>query len=415
MIRKIVLTALFALGAAWIPANASADEALPVESSLTTEPAAVTWPSSSDFQYRLSVRSGPEGADFRFHFPVRPWGPADVSGTPFTSGKVTLEGPGDLKLESALVADPSPISCYRGAFGSSLNFYRLSLEPNSQTVVTMPSRLIAAPVSEMDSKVEAVISGNGSATTLEAPLEINGKIGVRIIGGAVGGNRFSQLNRRAGRPFRIAGRTVPVLKNRAISFRAEPRLWSGNGTPPESRALTTVRTDSDGRFRTDPLRLGKEASWVLTSRLSEPGSFDDSASCNGTVHIEPRLVRARVALLDGKTFISGSIRGSGLKPKKIELSFFRGKVYDENFKVVDKNGPIMGLDAGCNKIGGGYKVRSGRLRWIGPITGTTMACPDDRTGWISKRLTKGVKAELEGQNLILRGKRGFRIVLKPRR
>lgn len=416
MIRKIFLSALVALGVALLPATvaSAADPVLPVESSLTTEPAAVTWPSATGFSYRLAVRSGPEGADFRFHFPIRAWGPADVSGTPFTSGNVTLEGPGDLKLESAMVADPSPISCYRGGFGSSLNFYRLSLEPNSQTVVTMPSRLTAAPVSGMDQRVEAALSGTGSAITLDAPLAINGPIGVRIIGKAAGSNEHSILTRRAGRTFRVVGQTVPAMKNRAISLRAEPRFWNGSGTPPESRVLTTVRTDAEGRFRTASLRLDKQASWVLTSRLVKPGSFDDSSSCNGTVIIEPRLVPATVSRLDGKKFVSTSIKGPGAEPKKIALSFFRGKIYDENFKVIDKNGPIMGLDAGCNGMGGGYEVRKGRLRWIGPVTGTAMACPDDRTGWISSRLTKGIAAKLEGRNLILKGRHGVRIVLKPR-
>ncbi|HTU16256.1 MAG TPA: META domain-containing protein [Solirubrobacterales bacterium] len=417
MIRKIFsIVSLAVVGVLPLAATASADDpVLPVESSLRAEPDGVTWPSASEFTYRMTVLSGPDGADFSFHFPHRPWGPADVGGTPFSTGNAVLEGPGELKIESALVADPSPTSCFRGGFGSTLNFYRLTMEPNSQTTVTMPSRLLAAPVAGMDKSIEAVIGGMGSAPSavLKAPIAIGGTQGVRIVSRFVGANRHSQITRRPGEAFRITGRTVPALKNRMLSFRAEPRFWSATGGPPRNRVLTTVKTDAEGRFRTVALRLSKTASWVLTSRLVKPGSFDPSASCNGTVEIGRKTERATVRTLDGRDFVSTSVKGPGAKPRKIELSFFRGTTYDENMKVISRNGPIMILNAGCNKVGGGYEVRRGRLRWIGPVASTAMGCSDDRTGWISSRLMKGLTARFVGETLLLTGKRGIRIRLKP--
>ncbi|MGK2955977.1 MAG: hypothetical protein ACSLFI_09955 [Solirubrobacterales bacterium] len=103
-----------------------------------------------------------------------------------------------------------------------------------------------------------------------------------------------------------------------------------------------------------------------------------------------------------------------MKPKRIKLSFFRGVVYDENWEIVDPNGPIMAAQPGCNFMSAGYQVLNGRLRWTPPVVSTLVGCTPDRDLWLALRLSGGMKAFMEGNALLLQGKRGVHIRLKPR-
>lgn len=126
------------------------------------------------------------------------------------------------------------------------------------------------------------------------------------------------------------------------------------------------------------------------------------------------MLPATVEDLDGYNFVSTSIKGPGMKPGKIRLSFWRGTVYGENGETIDPRGPIMVFYAGCNYIGGGYGVRNGRLRWTSSIDTTLVGCEPNRDFWLATRLRGGIKAFMNGKTLLLQGKRGVRIKLKPR-
>lgn len=385
----------------------------PASPSLTVSPAFVTWPTAPGFEYRLSVASGPDGGDFSIRFPYASWGPADIGGTPFESSEAVLDGPGTLAVESMVVADPSPTSCYRGGFGSPEWAYRLTLPPNSQTVVRMSSKLLAPPVHGMDGTVTAEISrsfGPGPSV-LTAGIGISGPVDPRIVGKVRGSSPDRPTVLRPAEDFRITGRTEPVLKNRLLEFHAEPRSGSF-GSPGSPIQLAKVKTNESGRFRTPPIALRKPGTWVLTSRVG--GATEISFSCNGAVEVGRKAERATVRNLDGRQFVSTSVAGPGEKPDKVKLAFIRGTVYGDDMEVVSDNGPIMVAHPGCNIMGAGYQVRKGRLRWIQPATQTLVGCPGDRDGWMSSRLRVGMKVAYAGETLVLKGKRGALVRLKPR-
>ncbi len=126
--------------------------------------------------------------------------------------------------------------------------------------------------------------------------------------------------------------------------------------------------------------------------------------------------RATVGLLDGKQFVSTSVKGPGKVPAKVKLAFNRGAIYGEDgVTVIKENGPVLVANAGCNTMAAPY-VGKKRLRWTQPAQGTAMGCPNEFDRWISSRLKKGFVASVAGRTLTLRipaakGKRGVVIRL----
>ncbi|HXF37603.1 MAG TPA: META domain-containing protein [Actinomycetota bacterium] len=111
--------------------------------------------------------------------------------------------------------------------------------------------------------------------------------------------------------------------------------------------------------------------------------------------------------LDGRSFVSTHVHERGqerpLVPgTRIELSFADGR---------------LSVQAGCNHLGAGYRVRDGRLRLVGGVSTTEMGCDAGRHAqdeWLSVFLGRSPWLELEGPRLTLSGG-GTRIRLLDRR
>ena len=371
---------------------------LPAEAGLSAS-APVSWPDQKDFEYRLSLTAGDHGADFNFEFQYSDWGLSGVSGTPFSIGEAALEGPGSLTTVSTSVADPVPTACWRGGFGSVFNTYNLKLDPNQETVVTVPATLLAPRLAGMKPEIGAVLSaGDGEPQELTAPVTITGEAGIRIIA-KVAGATGSVAALAPGLPFRLVGRTVPTVKNRLIRLRVEPRIWEfGRLSPaPVAHRIAVVRTDGNGRFRSQPVTLGREAQWVLTSRLLNAGEFDNRPNCNGT--LDSAGSAPTTGELIGRSYRSVAVRGTKLK-KPLKISFATGPTMrrDENGKQIE--GPLLLAYVDCNGMGGEYKVRDGRLTWFS-VYSTAMYCPGSKDGWLLGLLGRGARARTNGSLLTL--------------
>ncbi len=119
---------------------------------------------------------------------------------------------------------------------------------------------------------------------------------------------------------------------------------------------------------------------------------------------------ATMESLDGKSFRSTLIKGRKVKRDNMTLDFTTGPLPQHDDQDRQAQGPLMLASIGCNSMGGEYAVRQGRLRWVGETYSTAMMCFPFHDGWLSRLLTKGVKARIAGPVLTLtRGKN--RIVL----
>ena len=107
------------------------------------------------------------------------------------------------------------------------------------------------------------------------------------------------------------------------------------------------------------------------------------------------------ASLEGRTFISTSVTGRDLVPgTTIRLAFKDGR---------------LGVNAGCNQIGGAYSVTEGRLQ-LGSMMSTEMGCDQalmTQDGWVSSFLG-GATVALAGDSLTL-GNGGVTMNLSDRR
>lgn len=257
---------------------------LPVETSLSTVPASVSWPGSPDFEYRVDLTAGPGGAEFIFTVPAPSWGFTGVYGTPFSYGQPKLDGPGTLEPDFAVVADPAPWACWRGGFSGSQFWYRVNLGPGQKTTIVVPGSLAAAPLAGMTTETDFRIENVDDPVLIPAGLEVGGKQGVRIRTVVAGEDPRLPADRNPGRRFRLRGFTRPALADRKIRFRAEPVL-SDLKKPLKPKRLVTVRTNRKGNFRTKPLRLHGEAIWKVTSKLVRPGRFARERNCGPVLRV----------------------------------------------------------------------------------------------------------------------------------
>lgn len=151
-------------------------------------------------------------------------------------------------------------------------------------------------------------------------------------------------------------------------------------------------------------------------KIRQVGNRIVLASRGGRVKIvlvpDIKLRPATMESLDGKSFRSILIRSPRkLKRNIMRLSFTTGPLprHEKDGKQVD--GPLMLGSVGCNSMGGEYRVRDGRLRWIGDVYSTLMMCRPFHDRWLDRLLTKGVQARIAGPILTLtRGK--VRVVLR---
>ena len=126
----------------------------------------------------------------------------------------------------------------------------------------------------------------------------------------------------------------------------------------------------------------------------DTSSGDTSTDTSGdstttaTVLVPGATTRAE---LKGRTFISQSVDGHKLvKGSEIRLSFTRKRI---------------GIDAGCNSMGGGYKLKEGVLK-TGGLAMTEMACQNKlmrQDTWIADFLGAGAVTALDGDQLVLTG------------
>jgi heat shock protein HslJ len=106
--------------------------------------------------------------------------------------------------------------------------------------------------------------------------------------------------------------------------------------------------------------------------------------------------------LEDRTFLSTNVEGRILVPgTTVRLTFERGQV---------------GINAGCNSMGGSYAIDGGRLI-VRDIHSTDMACDPplmDQDRWVSDLLSTGAAGILAGETLTLEGS-GVRLTLLDRR
>ena len=102
-------------------------------------------------------------------------------------------------------------------------------------------------------------------------------------------------------------------------------------------------------------------------------------------------ILAKRAHLKGRTFISQSVEGRKLvKGTEIRLNFTKKRI---------------GIDAGCNNMGGKYSLKDGVLA-TGPLATTEIACKKKlmrQDTWIGDLLIAGADATVDGDMLVLDG------------
>lgn len=112
---------------------------------------------------------------------------------------------------------------------------------------------------------------------------------------------------------------------------------------------------------------------------------------------------ASVEDLIGHTFVSTRVKGRKLAVKKLRLKFF---LHTTNPERPEK--PTLLINGSCNVQASTFAVRNGRLRWNGPVSGTSMGCSRRRLAddnWLRRQFRRGLNAELAGKRLTLtRGK-----------
>jgi hypothetical protein len=285
---------LAALGLAG-PASAFTPK-LPVSKALTTVPASVSWPDSRNFSYRLDVTAGPDGSHFVFTVPMPVFTFPGVSGSPFSySAQPTLDGPGTIKPIFALVSDPVPWACWRGAFTGNQSWYEVTLDPGVETTIVAPARLEAAPLAGMATETDFRIENGDDPVLIPANVEVGGKPGIRIRTVVPGADPHLLVDRKPNQAFRLRGYTRPALPNRKIRFRADPTPGPGGNAPSDSFPLVTLKTDSKGNFRSKQLRVESKGIWRVTSRLAYPGRFAQENNCGPTLNVTSKRTGSEIA------------------------------------------------------------------------------------------------------------------------
>ena len=137
----------------------------------------------------------------------------------------------------------------------------------------------------------------------------------------------------------------------------------------------------------------------------------------GTLLLTAGMAEARPATfadLDGHSYESTAIRGSKARPKQVELFFTEGQdIWKEPFDP-ESSVPILGAYSGCNSMSARYRVEGGVVRWTSRRFSSLVGCMPDRDGWISRHLTKGMRAEIKGTWLILSRGTAVRIWLRQK-
>ncbi len=102
--------------------------------------------------------------------------------------------------------------------------------------------------------------------------------------------------------------------------------------------------------------------------------------------------------LAGRTFTATEARGAELTDDaSLELTFTETR---------------LGVDAGCNEIGGNYSLRGGEIQAF--LASTLKGCPPEETElevFVSELLRQGAAASLNGDTLFIDGKNATTLTL----
>lgn len=394
-----------------LPGSARGADVEPTGVSLTAQPVSVSWPGSPATTIKAAIESGPGGADFRFYFEPDGWGLDGVSGNPFLVDQAVLEGQGSLILQEAVVTDLMSTACFRGGFQSVLQFYRLTLPANSATVLSASVRATSSRLGGMTNGVSLVIPKFDGDLIRRTEIPIGGPEGVRVSFGVQGQSGKSNLE--TGKTFRLSGGTFPPLPNTQIRLVASPRAHGFHGLTSAAHQLTTVTTNGQGRFLSEPVKLNTAATWVLLANPVTGPAHHDETSCGPVVETKGngkppesgkrRLMVPTVKWLLGKYFRSiRVIGGPSLKGRILRLGFEKRKR------------PVLGISGACNNWDRRFRIRRGRLFIFGRGFSTATAChPVDPDAMLRNWLRKGMVIRRNGNRLILtRPAERVRIVLR---
>ena len=299
---------------------------LPVSTSLTTVPDKISWPNSRDFEYRVEMQAGVNGAHFIFTVPAPPWGFKGIYGSPFSFyAEPRLEGPGEIKPSLSIVADPAVFSCWRGSFAGSQFWYEVTLDSGVSTTVVVPGRLEAAPLAGMNSLTDFRMENGDDPILIDAPVAVGGKQGVRIITRMVGKDSKLPAALKSGSKFKLNGFTRPVLINRRIDITARRLTSAPSKGSPDRYRIASVKTDNKGNFHTGtltikypPVKGHPKAIWSFTTKLRAPGNFARGSGCGPAAFFSPRGGRRRSrrpARGRSPEFRSGAVRGRFFRPR----------------------------------------------------------------------------------------------------
>ena len=132
---------------------------------------------------------------------------------------------------------------------------------------------------------------------------------------------------------------------------------------------------------------------LAAAPLAGCGSSDDEEGAGTTGDT--------AASLDGRTFVSTSVRGHELVPgTQISLSFEDG---------------TLGAQAGCNSMGGTYALEGGRLRWNASPAMTMIGCEPPlqrQDDWLTALLTGGVTVATPSDGTLVLSGDGVEVTLR---
>ena len=264
---------------------------LPLVNELSASPSSLSWPSSRSFEYRVRVVSGSLGSDFVFTSPLPSWGVKGVKGSPYSFGSARLDGPGSLIPFLSVSEDPAPWSCWRGDSALSQDWFRLTLGPNAATTIVVPATLAGARLNAPLPQTVFTIENGDDPRKLRTPVAVGGKPGMLITSKIPGNPPHAMVDRRPGQRFVLSGTTDPPAPNRRITFIATPTAFASSGFSLVPFRLASLKTRSDGTYRSGPLSLRQPGMWRITSKLGSAGRFSQDSSCGPLLRVGRNLGR----------------------------------------------------------------------------------------------------------------------------
>lgn len=181
--------------------------------------------------------------------------------------------------------EPRPWSCWRGDSALTQEWFRLTLDPNTETTIVVPATLAGARLNAPLPRTVFTIENGDDPRKLRTPVEVGGKPGLLITSAIPGNQPHAMVERRPGHTFVLAGTTNPPLPDRKLTFTATPTAFRGSSTKLDPFPLVTLRTRADGTYRSKRLRLERPAMWRITSKPASAGRFSRDRSCGPLLRV----------------------------------------------------------------------------------------------------------------------------------